>query len=281
MEKYKSFTTNFRVMPGDSDIDDIDVDVDTDIDRRKVLSAATGAVGSAGLASAVASAEDTELTAAEVEEGLAEAEIIPTSDPRDGVTADDVEPTREDIRPGADIYVGKYKNADVPGRSAYEVQSYEEWLRQEAPTGFERRFSTNISDLLYVQQDIGSVTIEGYTFNLGVGVGLTVSAAGGTSLSGTLSLDIYVNGASFAITSFSVGYGRDGLCVGAPIKYGPLPGLEVDVCIDFAITTGNGDICLEASLSVSPCIDPCPVISCAYCKSLSSPPIDYCVDNPF
>lgn len=268
-------------MSDDSDIENIDVDVDPNIDRRKVLSAATAVGGSAGLASAVASAEDTELTAAEVEQGLAEAEIIPTSEPADGVDADDVEPTRDDIRPGADVYVGKYKNAEVPGESAYKVQSYDEWLRQDAPTGFERRVDADISDLLYLQEDIGTVSIEGYTFELGVGVGLTVSAAGGTSLTGTLSVDIYVNGASFSITSFSVGYGRDGLCVGAPIKYGPLPGLEVDVCIDFAITTGDGEICLDASLSISPCIDPCPVISCAYCKSLSSPSLSYCVDNPF
>lgn len=272
-----------RDIDGEAETDDVEIEgIDVSVDRRKVLSAATAAAGgSAGLSSlATAEGDDVELTAAEVERALAEADIVPADAPV-GTSADDVDLSASDIPRDADVFVGQHKNADVPGADAYEVQSYEEWLRQDVPTGYEDVVRTQYSDLFYFQKDVGSVTIEGYTFDVGIGLGLTISGGGFASLDASLSVDIYINGASFAITEFTVGYGKDGLCVSVPIRYGPIPGLQVDVCLNLEITSEGDDICFDASGSIGPCVDPCPIITCSYCKTLSSPPVSQCFEKPF
>lgn len=265
------------------DISEAEMRVDTELNRRTVLSTATAAAGAAGLSSTVASADDdVELTTAEVARSMADAEVLAVDRPADDVSADDIRFTPDRIPDDGDIHVGKYKSAPVPGDSAVKAQPYEEWLRQDAPTGFEDQPRANLSDLLYFQQDVGSISVAGYTFNFGVGFGLTVSSAGGRNLSGTLSVDVYINGASFALASFSVGYtSSQGLCVSVPAQYRP-PGVDAEGCIDFSITNENGEICLGAGISFSVCAGgDCPVIDCSYCKSISSPTLQGCAENPF
>jgi hypothetical protein len=256
--------------------------VDTKVDRRKVLSTATAAAGVAGLTSTAAAADDSQLTTAEVARSMADAEVLAVDRPTGDVAVDDVRFTSDRIPDDGDIHVGKYKSASVPGDSGVKAQSYQEWLRQDAPTGFEDQARANLSNLLYFQQDIGAISVAGYTFNFGVGLGLTVSSAGGRNLSGTLSVDVYINGASFALASFSAGYtSKEGLCVSVPAQYRP-PGVDAEGCIDFTITNEDGEICLGAGISFSVCAGgDCPAIDCSYCKSISSPTLEGCADNPF
>jgi|GEM_PF-2143878 len=268
-------------MPRDDDIADVDLDVD--IDRRRVLSAATTAAGgAAGLSSVVAAQEDgdEEITEAEVERALAESEILATDVTKTDADTDSVDLTPEDIPEDAKVYVGKYRNAQVPGEKAYEIQSYDEWRRQERPTGFDVP-QTELLDQLYFQEDLGTVSVAGYSVTVGVGAGLKISTASDSFLSATLSLELYVNGVSFTLYDRSVGYGDDGLCVDVPINYGPIPGLSVEGCLAFSVSEQSGDICLDASVDLSLCADPCPVFSCEACTGVSSPSVGGCADVPF
>jgi len=270
------------------DNDDIaEMDLNVDIDRRKVLSAATTAAGgAAGLSSVVAAQEggdgDGEITATEVERALAESEILAGNVPKAKADsdADSVELTPADIPDDSNMYVGKYKNASVPGAKAYEIQSFDEWRRQEAPTGFDVP-QADLLDQLYFQESLGTVSLAGYSVTVGVGAGLQISTASDSLLSATLSVELFVNGVSFTLFDYSVGYGDDGLCVDVPIKYGPIPGLTVEGCIAFSITEQFGDICLDASVDLSLCADPCPLISCEACAGASSPSVGGCADVPF
>ena len=261
-----------------------DVELDVEIDRRKVLSAATTAAGgAAGLSSVVAAQEDGdgEITEAEVERALAESEILAgdVSKAAADDNADSIDLTADDIPDGSDVYVGKYRNAEVPGEKAYKVQSFEEWRRQDAPTGFEVP-QTELLDQLYFQESLGTISVAGYSITVGVGAGLNISTASDSYLSATLSLELFVNGVSFTLIDYGVGYGDDGLCVDVPIKYGPIPGLTVEGCIAFSLYEQFGDICLDASVDLSLCADPCPLISCEACAGASSPSVGGCADVP-
>lgn len=267
-------------MPRDDEITDIDLDVD--IDRRKVLSAATTAAGgAAGLSSVVAAQEDGdgEITEAEVERALAESEILAGDVTKADADADSVDLTPDDIPEDSKMYVGKYSNAQVPGEKAYEIQSYDEWRLQERPTGFDVP-QTELLDQLYFQEDLGTVSVAGYSVTVGVGAGLKISTASDSFLSATLSVELFVNGVSFTIVDYGVGYGDDGLCVDVPIKYGPIPGLSVEGCISFSLYDEYGDICLDASVTLSLCADPCPLFSCEACAGASSPSVGGCADVP-
>ena len=264
----------------DIEISDIEIEgIDMDIDRRKVLGAAAGAGATAGLPGVVA-AENEELTEEEVRQALEEAEIIPArANPE--ARPSKVEPGPEDIPSDAKVFVGKYKNAEVPAGKPFEIQDYDEWLGQNSPTGFDGSgsgdVSTNISDFLYFQEDIGSITVAGYTFNVGIGAGVQITGSGVTSLEATLSIDIYIDGVSFSLVEFGVSRGRDGLCASVPIRYGPIPGLQADICVDVQLTYNDGEVCILIGFSLSICVEK--VIS--YCKGVSTPNFEQCISVPF
>lgn len=88
----------------------------------------------------------------------------------------------------------------------------------------------------------------------------------GAGISAELSVDVYVGGASFSISNFSVGYGitDKGLCLSnIGISYSILD-LKLDACLSVAFT--GSKISIGGSLNF--CADPCEVISCAVCKKV-------------
>lgn len=268
---------------------------DKDITRRKALST-TGGIGSAlvGIPAAAAaqSGGDTdkqeahreELTEEDVREALADIELKPSAGSAQGVDI-----AASEVPEDAEVYVGKYKNAETPTGKPFAIESYEEYLERDAPPGFEpargqQVGTSDISDFFYLQEDIGSVTIEGYTLNVGIGAGVTIEGSFAGDLEATLSLDIYINNASFALTSFTVGYGTsgDGICLGPfDLNYSYVPGLEVSLCGSVGFNDVNGGDQLEVSFSpgIDLCVDPCPVITCSYCKGLSVS-LSHRFDNP-
>lgn len=248
------------------------------------------------------------LTEDKVEKGLSETEV-PTSDPSSKPGAD-IESSEkpDDIK----IYIGKNNNGKTPNGKPFAVESYEEYLERDAPPGFEQAINpvsdmaaestnfgpsqlpnndgTNVqptsagTDMLYVQEDIGSITLEGHTFNVGIGLGIQIEGTTAASIEATLSVDLYIDGASFSLTSFTVGYEvtDDGLCLGPfDVKYSVLRGLEVELCGSAGLTEVNGDQ-LEVTFgpSLSICADPCDgFATCAYCKEVSAS-FSETFDNP-
>ncbi|OAQ54765.1 hypothetical protein HTG_04155 [Natrinema mahii] len=256
-----------------------------DIERRKVLMS-TGTLGSAVMAmstGAAAESEDEsdqdELTEAEVKRALAEMEVRPTTTPTNGssvrpATADS---PSGDVMDDAEIYVGKHKNAETPAGKPYEIESYDEYLDREAPPGFPATYyqgSSLTTDTIstaasvpsfYLKENIGSVSLAGYTFNVGVGVGVKISTTG-VGGSAELSLDLYIGGVSIAISNFSVGYGVSGkqFCLSnIKASYSVLD-LDVDVC--GTASYSGSDFSIGGSVSI--CADPCKVISCEACKKV-------------
>lgn len=190
---------------------------------------------------------------------------------------EDTQPS--DVPDDVEIYVGKYKNAEPPAGEPFAVESYEEYLERDAPPGFENYAEESVEamgsamDFFYLKEDIGTVSIQGYTFDVGFGVGVRIYGTSALNLEATLSLDLYVGGASFSLSSFKVGYGVTdrGLCVGPiNIDYGQIPGLKVEVCGEAAFTdVGSDELEVRFGPALDPCVDPCPVFTCAYCKTFS------------
>ena len=266
-----------------------------DISRRKVLST-TGATGSALIgipAAAAGSPEDdanstkideSAVTREEVKEALDDMEVLPV--PRSVESGSEVSSQRSegdaqpsDVPDDVEIYVGKYKNAEPPAGEPFAVESYEEYLERDAPPGFENYAEESVEamgsamDFFYLKEDIGTVSIQGYTFDVGFGVGVRIYGSSALNLEATLSLDLYVGGASFSLSSFKVGYGVTdrGLCIGPiNVDYGQIPGLKVEVCGEAAFTdVGSDELEVRFGPVLDLCVDPCPVFTCAYCKTFS------------
>lgn len=220
-----------------------------------------------------------ELTETEVREALAEMGVRPTTKPSQGVTG----LSSQDVRPDSDaeIYVGKHKNAETPTGKPFAVESYQEYLDREAPPGFtvddlrntpattdpeaDSQITTMGLPSFYLKEDFGSVCFGGKCVDVGAGVGIQLKSTGINAYA-RLAFDIYVGGASFAISSFSVGYGVSGkgVCLSnIGIKYSVLK-LDLDVCLDLAFTGSR--VSVGGSLKL--CADPCPVIRCEVCKGL-------------
>jgi hypothetical protein len=120
-------------------------------------------------------------------------------------------------------------------------------------------------------------------FNVGIGSGVKIKGSSALNLSATLPVDLYIDNVSFALTSFTVGYGvtDKGFCLGPfNVKYSVLRGPEVELCGTAGLTGIGGDqIELTFGPSLTLCADPCPGFTCAYCKSVSAA-FTETVDNP-
>lgn len=269
-----------------TDTDDLEINGK----RRKLLSAIGATAGTSALAGTGVAAEDDdrELTEAELARALAEIEYVPV--PKSHPAASDLDntPHPSAMKEGTEVYAGEYKNAETPDQKAYEIQSFEEWQRQRAPTGFDRdRIDKDLgSEFFYlkeIEEDIslGPVTADKF----GIGVGVQVQGSGMTNVEASLSMDIYVNRYSFAVSSFSIGYGpEEGLCLSPPLPtfIKVIPGLEVEFCIDGKIIDKGSELCVDIGGSASICADPCGGnLSCGYCKGLGMKFGEYCVDKPW
>lgn len=285
-----------------------------DIPRRKILRA-TGSVGTAVIGvSGVAAGQSNSnngkkkgLTKEKVERALSNTEV-PVTDPR---SKSGVEIESSGVPDDVKIYIGKNQNAKPPHGRPFAIESYEEYLQREAPPGFEKpnpqisplsldsaasgptllgtSDEVNIqpadfgTDFFYLKEDVGSVTLEGYTFNVGIGAGVKIEGTSALDLEATLSVDLYIDGVSFSLTSFTVGYGvtDKGLCLGPfNVNYSVLRGLDVELCGKAGLTEVSGDQ-LEVTFgpTLSLCVDPCPGFTCAYCKEISAS-FSKTFDNP-
>lgn len=258
------------------------------VDRRKLLSAVGSTAGVSALAAGGAAAEeDRELTEETLARALAEMEYVPVPDDHPDASKRGVTPDPSAMVEGAEVYTGKYRNADTPSGKPYEIQSFDEWRRQDAPTGFDRdQIEKNGSEFLYLKEVKEDVDVGGYTIDqLGVGVGVQIAGSGLTNVEASLSFDIYINKYSVAITSFSIAYGPEkGVCVSPPLPtfLKVIPGLEIDLCIDAKLLSEGSQLCPEFGLSLSACVNPCgDTVDCGYCKGIGSPPLKGCIDKPW
>ena len=260
-----------------------------DIDRRKLLSAMGSTAGVSAIAAGGAAARDGEgdLTEEELARALAEMEYVPVDDDHPAAKKRSVDPDPSAMPDDVDVYTGRYKNAETPSGKPYEVQSFEEWRRQDAPTGFDAdEIRKQGSEFLYLKETKQNVDVGGYTIDeIGVGVGVQIVGSGLTNVEASLSVDLYLNQYSVAIASFSVGYGPDrGLCVSPPLPtfLKVIPGLEIDVCLDAKLLSEGDQLCPEVGLSLSACVNPCgDTIDCGYCKGIGTPPLKGCIDKPW
>lgn len=262
-----------------SNRDDIETTrrVDTELNRRKVLSTATAAAGVTGLTSAVASAEDdVELTEARMKQEMADEEVLAVRPPAGDVTVQDVTFSPDRIPADTDMLVGRYKSASVPGEDAFRTETYREWLQQDAPPGFENEIGADWGNDLYVQHDLGTLNVGGYSITVGFGFGLKVDAVR-PGLSATASVDMFLNGGTVTILSAGVSYGSSGVCVSVPIPY--LSKLvDGEACLDYSIDYDGSQLCLDTSVSFNACVGGgCPIIDCQVCSGLSSPTIGDCI----
>ncbi|WP_408958335.1 hypothetical protein [Natrinema sp. 74] len=246
-------------------------------------------------------AEPNNLTREEVEAALDDMEVRPetglTGGKSDAVESGTGRSAQQaSVLDDVKIYVGKYRNSEPPAGKPFAIESYEEYLERDAPPGFDpyhgryasqqasaeitnsgtEAMATSASgamDFFYLKEDIGAVSLAGYEFSVGVGLGVRIHGTTAASLEAELSVDVYIGGASFSLSSFTVGYGISdrGFCIG-PVKidYGQIPGLTVEICGEAGFTSVGGD---ELEVRFGPtldvCVDPCPVITCSYCQSQS------------
>lgn len=223
-----------------------------------------------------------DVTKEEVKQDLAETEMRATMSPpkhQSGVNS------RSSVVPdNAKIYVGKYKNAEVPTGKPFAVESYEEYLARDAPPGFGPKYGQHSSitpeaisprelPSFYHKEELGSATLFGYTLTTAVGAGVRIKSSG-VGLTAQISLDLYLNNFSVTLAGFSVGYGVSGkqACIrDLGIKRSFLR-LEADACLTLSFTGSR----LSIGGSVTLCADGCPgSISCGICESLGFSPVSF------
>ncbi len=256
----------------DHDNADNETGVDRVVNRRKVLSTATAATAATGLGSSVVAAEedDDKLTEMEVLREMADEPALAAEPRSSDVSPDKVKFSPDTIPADADMLVGKYKSASVPGENPVRVETKREWAQREAPPGYEEQFSTDALDDLYLEHSFDTFSVGGVSINAGVGVGVQISSNLG-NLDATASVDLTVNGYTLTVISASVGYGDSGLCVKTPLPYLSKLG-DVETCVDFTITNSPGEVCVEVSSSLNVCS-----FGGFVCAGVSSPPITGCV----
>lgn len=244
----------------------------------------TGSVGAAGIVPSLAAAgpdddedddddddrEANQPSEEEVRQSLTEMEAVARND-------SDIA-TRSTGQPAdANLYIGEYKNAQTPLGKPFAIESYEEYLDRDAPPGFPpSQFDGDVATTdgvstqglpsFYLKENIGSVSLAGYTFNVGVGVGVQIRNDG-AGVGADLSFDLYIGGVSFAVLQYSVGYGvyGDKVCVeNIAANY-----LSVDLKIDLCptISFSGDELSIGGSLTV--CADPCEIFTCSFCEGLS------------
>lgn len=256
-----------------SDHDDADREtrVDKMLNRRKVLSTATAATAATALGSSVVAAEeDDKLTETEVLREMADEPVLAAEPRSSDVSPDKVKFSPDTIPADADMLIGKYKSASVPGENPVRVESKREWAQREAPPGYEEEFSTDALDDLYLEYSFDTFSVGGVSINAGIGVGVQISSNVG-NLDATASVDLTVNGYTLTVISASVGYGESGLCAKTPLPYLSKLG-DVETCVDFTITNSPGEVCVEVSSSLNVC-----TLGGLACAGVSSPPISGCV----
>lgn len=260
--------------------------------RRKVLSSTVGVgsllTGASGIA-AGSSGDRTsgrnavnnnhrrktvekEFTEKEIEKALSEAEVsLPGSD---GDVSTQSAKFPDDLK----VYYGEDKNAEVPTGQPYKIESYEEYLNRDVPTGFnptygQVRAQGSGTEFLYHKEEFGTLNIAGHSIDLAAGAGITLNASGLTTAEATISADVYIGGFSMALSSFSIGYGvtDEGLCIERfQFKHPYLRKIDVEACVTAGLTEASGDkFKVPLGFDVTLCVDPCPGSwNCAGCKGV-------------
>lgn len=187
-----------------------------------------------------------------------------------------------------DVYIGEYKNAEVPGEKPYAVETLEEYLQREAPPGFEPVFDQSTPgsvdgsalatfDTLYAKEEVGSTTMAGHEITLALGAGLKLQNNWKLGVSVSVSLDVFLQIDDWSVTfspySFAMGYERRGkaLCIDLKeFKASYLRDVSLEMCPSFSFSPNGDAIDITWGVpTIRLCADPCPGIQCSLCSSFT------------
>lgn len=173
------------------------------------------------------------------------------------------------------LFVGKNRNATVPSGDPFAIEEKDEWLNREAPPGFDSpdgEYQIQSVPDLYVQEDLGSVSIQGYSVEVGIGFGIKFATKAVFGAKASVTVDFFVNGLTITPYEFTVevGISEDGLCV-KEIKFSPpqIPGkITASACFDFGVQLQDGDVSVYAEGGLNLCLNLCSPVNCSVCKNV-------------
>lgn len=253
-----------------------------DINRRKVLTTAAGAsvalVGGPAAAAAKNADGTAEITEEELEAALeaATTQVRTESSSVEGLRPSMTGASALSPTDGPDVFVGKKKNAELPGVKPFAVESEAEFLQRDVPLHVAN--ASEVQEVMipdfYRTETIGSFSLAGYDIELKVGAGLKFEF-NASEIGVSLSVDIFIDIAgvgSFTVTpsGFTFGIskrgGSEGYCIDFSINPSNLPKMEFEICGNVKIITDGdtfkakfsasvGDVCADVYLGEL-CVNP-------------------------
>ncbi|ELZ98993.1 hypothetical protein C440_01515 [Haloferax mucosum ATCC BAA-1512] len=251
---------------------------DQDVSRRKLLLTA-GGLGSTALVPSVAAAESDDThkpTKAEVQQALAEMDMQPTKQSAGARSAVGTLSSSPSSLEDADIYVGENKNARTPMGKPFAVETYEESLTREAPPGFPKHYfdddavtadsvSTASLPSFYLRENFGELSFGEYSFKVGFGMGVDINASP-KGFEAEASVDLHVGGATVSLSSFGIGYGKEGsmFCFSPSTKWNMID-IDFDVCPVISFKGSEFKVGGRLKVCAAP---PCGPLNCKYCQKV-------------